>query len=107
MPSISEFIEALVDEGKEFAKDELKALIKEAKEDNRTFIRHMGELTEEFIKLRALNNITNSEFEELMNDVVDLNKMQYHKLSVQAKTRAEKIANGLVDLVLDKLLALI
>lgn len=107
MSSISEFLEALIDEGKEFAKDELKELIKEAKSDGRTFIRHMGELTEEFIKLRALNQITNSEFEEFMKDVVDLNKMQYHKLSVQAKTRAEKIANGLVELVLDKLLAII
>jgi len=107
MSSISEFLEALLDEGKEFAKDELKSLIKDAKGDSRTFIRHMGELTEEFIKLRALNQITNSEFKELMADVVDLNKMQYHKLSVQAKTRAEKIANGLTDLILDKLLGLL
>ncbi len=107
MSSLSEFLEALIDEGKEFAKDELKDLVKEAKTDNRTFIRHMGELTEEFIKLRALNKITNSEFKELMSDVVDLNKMQFHKLSVQAKTRAEKIANGLVDLVVDKLIAII
>tara|TARA_B110000467_G_C17908437_1_gene258559 strand:+ start:122 stop:445 length:324 start_codon:yes stop_codon:yes gene_type:complete len=107
MSSISEFLEALVDEGKDFAKEELKDLIKEAKGDNRTFIRHMGELTEEFIKLRALNKITNSEFKELMSDIVDLNKMQFHKLSVQAKTRAEKIANGLIDLVVNKLIAII
>lgn len=107
MASISEFIEALLDEGKEFAKDELKEVVKEAKADNRTFIRHMGELTEEFIELRALKKITNSEFEELMQDVISLNKMQYHKLSVQAKTRAEKISNSLSDLVIDKLLVLI
>lgn len=43
MSSISEFLEALIDEGKVFAKDELKNLIKEAKGDNRTFIRHKGQ----------------------------------------------------------------
>ena len=107
MASISEFIEALVKEGEEFAKDDLKDLIKEAKGDNRIFIRHMGELAEEFIMLRALNKITNSEFEELMHDIVDLNRMQYRKLSVQAKKRAEKIANGLTDLIINKLIRII
>ena len=38
---------------------------------------------------------------------IDLNKLQYHKLSVEAKTRAEKISNSLSDLVTNKLLALI
>ncbi len=107
MASISEFIEALLDEGKAFSKDELKALISEAKADNRLFIRHMGELTEEFIKLRALKKITSSEFKELMRDVVNLNKMQYLKLSVEAKLRAEKTAKGLSNLVIDELITLI
>jgi len=107
MTGISEFIDALVTDGKNFAKDELKALLKEAKEDDRLFIRHMGELTEEFIKLRALNQINNSEFEELMKDVVDLNKMQFQKLSVTAKARAQRIAIGLTNLVINSLLALI
>ena len=107
MAGISEFIDSLLKDGKTFAKDELKALLTEAKEDNRLFIKHMGELTEEFIKLRALNQITNDEFEELMKDVVDLNKMQFRKLSVAAKARAQKIANGLIDLVLNSLLTLI
>lgn len=107
MAGISEFIDTLVKDGTTFAKDELKALLKEAKDDGRLFIKHMGELTEEFIKLRALNQINNSEFKELMEDVVDLNKMQFQKLSVAAKARAQKIANGLTDLVINSLIALI
>jgi hypothetical protein len=107
MAGISEFIDSLVKDGKVFAKDELKSLLKDAGEDNRLFIRHMGELTEEFIKLRALNQINNDEFSELMGNVVDLNKMQFQKLSVAAKARAQKIANGLTDLVLNSLMALI
>lgn len=107
MTSISEFLDALLDESADFAKDELKELVKEAKGDNRVFIKHIGDLTEEFIKLRALGQLTNDEFKELMEDVVDLNKMQFHKLSVQAKVRAERISNGIRDLVLNSLLALI
>ena len=107
MATISEFLDALLDEGKDFARGELKAVIRDAKSDNRLFIKHMGELTEEFIELRALNKISNLEFKNLMKDVVYLNKLQYHKLSVEAKTRAEKISNSLSDLVTNKLLALI
>lgn len=107
MSSISEYLEVLVKDGKEFAKDELKDLLKEAKDDNRLFIRHMGELTEEFIKLRALGKIDNEEFKELMEDVVDLGKMQYLKLSVQAKARTQKISNGLIDLVINSLISII
>jgi hypothetical protein len=107
MAGISEFIDTLVKDSTTFAREELKALVKDAKEDNRLFIKHMGELTEEFIKLRALNQIDNSEFEELMKDVVNLNKMQFQKLSVAAKARAQRIADGLTDLVLNSLLKLI
>lgn len=107
MASISEFLNSLVDESVDFARDELKALIRDAKSDNRTFIRHIGELTEEFIQLRALGEINNDEFKELMEDLLDLNKMQFHKLSVQAKTRAQRIVDGITDLVLNKLLSLI
>ena len=107
MASISEFLDSLLGESVDFARDELKALINEAKSDNRTFIRYIGELTEEFVQLRALGQLNNDEFKELMEDLLDLNKMQFHKLSVQARTRAQSITDGIRDLVLNKLLSLI
>jgi hypothetical protein len=107
MAGMSEFLDTLLDDSVDFAKDELKNLINEAKGDNRVFIKHIGDLTEEFIKLRALGQLTNDEFKELMEDVIDLNKMQFHKLSVQAKVRAERISNGIKSLVVDSLLSLI
>ena len=107
MAGMSEFLDTLLDGSVDFARDELKKLINEAKGDNRVFIKHIGELTEEFIKLRALGQLTNDELRELMEDVIDLNKMQFHKLSVQAKVRAERISNGIKSLVVDSLLSLI
>jgi hypothetical protein len=107
MATISEFLDTLLKEGTDFARDELKDLLNEAKSDNRLVIKHMGEMTEEFIKLRALGQLTNDELKELMEDVTDLNKMQYRKLSVQAKVRADKISKGFKSLVTDSLLGLI
>ena len=103
MASISEYLDTLVSDSATFARDDLKKLVRDAKSDNRTFIKHIGELTEEFIQMRALKQLTNSEFKELMEDLLDLNKMQARKLSVQAKARAQGIVDGLRDLVLDKL----
>lgn len=107
MASISEYLDSLLGETTGFAREELKGFVNEAKADNRTFIRHIGEMAEEFIQLRALGRITNDELRELMEDLLDLSRMQKLKLSVEAKTRAERIVNGLRDLVIDKLLALI
>jgi ElaB/YqjD/DUF883 family membrane-anchored ribosome-binding protein len=108
MPSnINEYLETLLKDSSKFAGDELKNLISEAKDDNRLFIKHIGEMTEDFIKMRALGKITNDELKELMSDLLDLNKMQFYKLSNDAQVRAQKIVNGISELVLNKLLSLI
>ena len=105
--NINEYLESLLKDTKSFAGDELKKYINDAKDDNRIFIKHIGELTEEFIKMRALGKITNDEFKELMTDLLDLNKMQFHKLSSDAKVKTQKLVNGISDLVLNKLISLI
>jgi len=108
MPSnINEHLDTLLDDTTKFAGSELKEFISDAKDDNQLFIKHIGELTEEFIKMRASGELTNDEFKELMEDLLDLGKIQKHKLSSDAKVRAQKIINGISDLVLNKLLSLI
>jgi len=107
MAGTSEFIDALLKDSKSFAKEELKTLIRQAKADDRIFIRHIGELSEEFIQLRALNQITNSEFEELMRNLLDLKSLQYEKLSISAKARAQRLVNGLSEIILNNLLKII
>ena len=107
MSDIGDFLDVLVDDAVDFAKDELENLVKEAKSDSKVFIKHLGELTEEFVKMRALGQINNDEFKELMDDLLDLNKMQYHKLAASSKVRAERIVNGLSNMVIDGLLAVI
>ena len=67
----------------------------------------IGELMEKFVKMRALKQINNDKFKELMDDLLDLNKMQYHKLSVSAKIRTERIVNGISKMAVKGLLAVI
>lgn len=107
MSDIEDFLDVLVYDSVDFAKDELVHLVKEAKSDGKVFIKHIGELTEEFVKMRALGQINNDEFKELMEDLLDLNKMQYLKLSASAKVRAERIINGISEMVIKGLLAVI
>ena len=104
MATIGDFLDSLLGEGNDFASEELNDLIDKAKRDSQIFIRHMGELAEEFIKLRALNKINNDEFKELMLDIVDMEKMQVRLLSVQAKARAQDIVRGFKELIIDKLM---
>lgn len=107
MSDIGESLRSLLNDASEFSLNELEQLIHEAKSDSCIFIRHIGELTQEFISMRAKGEIDNDEFKELMEDLIDLDKMQFHKLSVDTKARAEKVIRGVAQLVLNKLLPLI
>ena len=107
MEDINNVIDKLIGESTRFAKDQLKVLIRNGKSDSTELIRDMGEMTEKYIRQRQAGEITNSEFKELMEDVLELNEMQYNKLSVEAKVRTDKIKDGFKDLVVNKLLALI
>ena len=107
MTEIKSFLDILVDDVANFAKNELVELVDEAKSDSKAFIKNIGELTEEYVKMRALGEINNDEFKELMEDLLDLNKMEYHKLSASAKVRAERIVNGTFELVVKALISVI
>ena len=107
MGDISSVIDELVADGVQFSKDQLIELIQNGKTDTSELISEMGDMTEKYLRQRIMGEITNSELKELMEDVLDLNEMQYNKLSVEAKVRADNIRDGLRELVVNRLLALI
>ena len=107
MPDIKNALDKLIGDVVGFAKDELVSFVKEAKSDNEAFIKNIGELTEEFIQMRADGEVNNDEFKELMEDLLDLSKMQSHKLSADAKVKAERIVNGISEIAITGLLAVI
>ena len=107
MAGIKELLDELLDDSEKQIKDQIIDLVNKSKSDAEAIIREMGELTEKYIEQRANDDISDSEFKELMDEVLDLDDMQYNKLSAQAKVAADKIRDGLRDLVLNKLIALV
>lgn len=107
MSSFAKYLDTLLGSETSFPKQELEALIKDTESDSEAFIREMGQYAQSFIEQRATGEITNDEFKEFMSDLVSLGNIQDHKLSLQAKQRAETVALKLTDLVLEKLLPML
>jgi hypothetical protein len=104
---MNEVLQSLLKDTTTFAGTELQTFIAEAKNDMNPFIKRIGALTESNLLLRAQRKITDDELKELMEDILDLNKMEYHHLSSDAKVRAQRIVNGVSDLVVKHLSTLI
>ena len=102
-----EFIDNIKDTTGRLAKDELKNLVKNAKSDSEDFIKRQGEKLELYMNQLAGGQITKEQFEGYVLDIKDLAEMQALKMSVAAKARAQNLAMGVTNIVLDGLLKLI
>jgi len=102
-----DFIDNLKDSAGKLAKDELKTLIKTAKNDSEDFIRRQGEKMEMYLIQLAEGEITKEQFEGYVLDIKDLTEMKALQMSVAAKVRAQSLAQGITNLVIDGLLKLI
>lgn len=102
-----DFIDNLRDEAGKLAKDELKDLVKTAKEDSEEFIRRQGEKLELYLNQLAMGEITKEQFEGYILDIRDLSEMKVLEMSVEAKAKAQRLAMGIVDLILNGLISLL
>lgn len=107
MSSVEKYLAELLGESKKLARKELCNLVKKTKSDSESFIRKQGERLEKYLKKLAEGKITKSEFKGLVKGLVSLKKIRALKISVEAKVRAEKIARGIRNLVLDRLFKII
>jgi hypothetical protein len=60
-----------------------------------------------YLNQLALSQMTKEQFEGYMRDIQDLTEMQALKMSVAAKARAQRLVQGVTDLIINGLLALI
>lgn len=102
-----DFINNLKDEAGKLAKDELKDLINTAKTDSEDFIKRQGVKLERYLSQLAKDEITKDQFEGYVIDIRDLTEMQALKMRVVAKAHAQRLANGIENLIIDGLLGLI
>lgn len=101
------FIDNLNDDAGKLAKDELKGLVKAAKNDSEAFIKRQGEKLERYLDQLAAGAITKDQFKEYVEDIRDLTVMEKLKMSVAAKASAQRLADGITSLVIDGLLSLV
>jgi hypothetical protein len=102
-----DFIHGIVDDTGKLAKTELVDLVNIAATDGEAFTHKQGEKMKRYIQQLADGEITKDEFQGYMVDLQDLMKIEALKMSVAAKARAQRIAEGIQSMIIDKLIALI
>lgn len=107
MPKIDDYLSKIMSGAAGYAKDEIKDLIKQAKDDKVEFIKSIGRDLERYVKELALGEISKQEFEDLVKDLASLEKIECRRLSAKAKIRAEEITQGITGIVVDNLCKLI
>lgn len=107
MSKFTDFIDGLVDDNKELAKDELKALVASAKNDKSDFVRLQAENLERWTVMLADKNITPAGYKLLVKKMEVLTQLEVIKLKVEAKASAQRLATGIQDLVIKALFSLI
>ncbi len=103
----SDFINGIKDEAGTLAKGELIGLIADAGKDKEEFIRKQSQKVQRYLEQLAAGEITKDQFVGYMEDIRDLTQMQALKLAVDAKARAQKLASGIEEMIINKLVALI
>ena len=101
------FFDDIVDEAGILVKNEVKDLLRMSKEDSDEFIQRQGEKVENYLNQLARGEITKQQLEGYLLDIKDLTEMQALKLSVAARARAQRLAEGITDLIVKRLLAII
>ncbi len=102
-----DFVDGLRDDAGVLAKSELKDLLACAKTDSVTFVRDQALELEKHLNELAAGAITKDEFEVLARDTKRLTEMEALKMSVAAKASAQRLVDGIGNLIINGLLRLI
>ena len=107
MSKFTDFIDGLKDDAGKLAKDELKTLITTAKKDTSDFVRLQAENLERWTVMLANEDLTPAGYKLLVRKMEVLTQLEVIKLKVAAKASAQRFADGIQQLVINALFALI
>ena len=107
MSKFSDFVDGLKDQAGVLAKDELKRLVVESKADASEFVSRQAENLETWTVMLADGQLTPAGFRKLVKRMEVLGDLQALKLKVQAKAAAQRLRDGIEDLVIEALFKLI
>ena len=107
MSKFTDFIDGVADESGRLAKDELKTLVADAKQEQSDFVRLQAENLERWTVMLADGDLTPKGYAKLVKKMEILTQLDVIKLSVQAKASAQRFASGIKSFIIDGLLKLI
>ena len=107
MSKFTDFIDSVVDESKELAKSELKGLIATSKKDTSDFVRLQAENFERWTVMLAEGDLTVKGYKKLVKKMEVLTQLDTIKLKVSAKASAQRLADGIQEMVVKGLFSLI
>jgi len=107
MSKFTDFIDGVVDESKGLAKSELKGLIATSKKDTSDFVRLQAENFERWTVMLAEGDLTVKGYKKLVKKMEVLTQLDTIKLKVSAKASAQRLADGIQEIVVKGLFTLI
>lgn len=107
MSKFTDFIDGIKDEGGKLAKQELKQLVSSSKKDTSDFVRLQAENLERWTLMLADGDITAKGYKKLVKKMEVLTQLETIKLKVAAKASAQRLANGIQEMVVKSLFTLI
>lgn len=106
MANIDDVLNSLKGDAVKLIKDQLKELLTSAKSDTDAIVKETGQKISDWLVLRAQGKLSDDELEALIYSRDQLLRQYKNTLEIQTRARVEKIAVGLINLVLDKILGL-
>ncbi len=104
MSVIDEVVDSIKGESMQYVREQLKELLTSASEDTNSVIKETGQKMEEWLQARAKGELSDDELKALLYSRQQLIQQYKNTLEIQVRARLEKIALGLVDIVLQKVL---
>lgn len=107
MSKFSDFVDGLKDQAGVLAKDELKALLRDAEADGSEFVKRQAGHLETWTGMLADGQLTPEGFKKLVKRMEVLGDIEKLGLTVKAKASAQRLAEGIEELVVSALFRLI
>ena len=107
MPKLDSHLKKILGDAVDFAKDDLKKLISDAKSDSCEFIQKQGKDLEKYLAALAKGDINKNEFADLIKGLTALDTMEFRRLSIEVKVRAQELSQQITELVIDGLIKMI
>ena len=107
MSKFTDYIDGLPDKNGTLAKDELKELIRWARDDGSEFVRLQAVNLERWVDMLAAGKITSAGFKRLVEQMDILAELETLNLDAEAKASARHLADGIQKHVIDGLCELL